>query len=236
MIEEGKEVSSLSERRTRARKESVVTRTLRERIADSLRESILAGDLKPGDRLQEVEIAESYETSRTPVREALRLLEAEGFLQIRPRRGAIVTPITEADVREFYELKSILEGYAARKAAIRITDEDIDKMEKLNNELRRCYQDADVSAMIPVHNEFHETFVQACGNERLSNLVRMLVAQFQRFRIALSHTDAVEDSLSLHEQIIDAFRARDGERAAELVSMNSIRGSAALLERVSAAS
>ncbi len=207
----------------------ITHQTLRERIAKSLREAIINGQIKPEERLQEVEIAAQYNTSRTPVREALRQLESEGFLVIRPRRGAVVTAITEKDVKEFYEIKSVLESYAARQAAKVISDQEINRMEALNEKLRSCYEKEDIAGMVPAHNAFHEAFVDACGNERLSQLIRQLVAQFQRFRIALSHTQAVEDSIRVHEQIIQAFRARDPERASQLVAMNSSRGGEQLL-------
>lgn len=205
------------------------SRTLRERIVDGLREKIVSGEYAPGARLQEVEIASAYETSRTPVREAFRQLESEGFVRIRSRRGAVVTPVTAKDVREFYEIKSVLEGFAAGKAASRIRDADILRMEELNNELQRCFQEGDVANMVRVHNEFHEVFVRASGNERLELLLSGLVQQFQRFRIALSHSESVRDSIRLHEEIIAAFRARDAARASQLVSANSLQGSEALL-------
>lgn len=213
----------------------VSQRTLRERIVDGLREAIVKGELTPGTRLQEIEVAERYETSRTPVREAFRQLESEGFLQIKARRGAVVTPITSQDVKEFYELKEVLEGYAAKLASSYLTERDIDRMEQLNDKLLDCYRRGDVAGMIPVHNEFHEIFVQACGNEKLVSLLEGLVKQFQRCRIALSHTAAVEDSIALHQEIIRAFRDRDAERAAQLVAENSRQGSEALLSTLEAA-
>jgi DNA-binding GntR family transcriptional regulator len=209
-----------------------VQQTLRERITESLRESIVKGELKPGERLQEIEIASSYDTSRTPVREAFRQLESEGFIVIRPRRGAVVSPITAKDIREFYEVKSVLESFAARKAALLISSDDIDRMEQLNNELRNCYERSDISGMVPVHNEFHEIFTRASGNQRLITLIDGLVKQFQRYRIALSHTDAVEESIQLHEQIVQAFRERDADRVAFLVGQNSFRGGENLISQL----
>lgn len=207
--------------------------TLRERISDALRESIIKGELAPGERLQEVEIAAAYQTSRTPVREAFRQLESEGFLVIRPRRGAVVTPITVKDIREFYEVKSVLESYAAEKAVERISDEQINRMEELNRELKRRHQNGDIAGMVPVHNEFHEIFVNACGNERLAQIIRNLVNQFQRYRIALSHTEAIDESIRVHEQIVEAFRMRDGRRVTELVGMNSSQGGENLINSIS---
>ena len=210
--------------------ESADQKTLRERIVDGLREAIVLGEIAPGARLQEVEIAERYHTSRTPVREAFRQLESEGFVRIRARRGAVVTSMTPKDVREFYDIKSVLEGYAARCAAARLSDREIDRMEKLNRELGQCYEQGNVARIVQVHNEFHEVFVRACGNDRLVQLITGLVQQFQRFRIALSHTDAVRDSVEVHDEIIAAFRARDAQRAEELAAKNSLQGSESLIQ------
>ncbi|MBL7663205.1 GntR family transcriptional regulator [bacterium] len=206
--------------------------TLRERIAEALRESIIKGELRPGSRLQEVDIAVAYNTSRTPVREAFRQLETEGFLQIRSRRGAFVTQVTPKDVREFYELKSVLESYAAKQAVTRLTDADIDRMSRLNRELKRLYEEQRYTEMIAIHNEFHEIFVRACGNDRLTGLITSLVKQFIRFRIAVSHTDAILESIEVHDRIIRAFRERDGERVAELVAHNSAQGANNLIQRM----
>jgi DNA-binding GntR family transcriptional regulator len=206
--------------------------TLREQIADSLREALVNGQLKPGQRVQEIEIASQYKTSRTPVREALRQLEAEGFVQIRPRRGAVVAPITAKDIREFYELKGLLESYAAERAVANITDDEIDRLEELNSELKRLYEMNEVARMVDVHNEFHEVFVRACGNERLAALIKNLVNQYQRFRIALSHTDSVEDSVAVHAEIVSAFRLRDTDHVAKLVKKNSTQGAEALIKRL----
>ncbi len=205
-------------------------KTLKERIADGVRQQIINGELEPGARLQEVEIAKAYETSRTPVREAFHLLESEGFLEIRPRRGAVVTTVSTKDIREFYELKSLLEGYAARKAVEVLPDEEISRMEALNDRLRECYERGDTAEMVPVHNEFHEVFVSACGNERLAALIKNLVSQFQRFRISLSHQESMEQCIALHDEIIAAFRERDADRVASLVSKNSVQGSELLVK------
>jgi len=206
--------------------------TLRERISDKLRDAIISGEIAPGTRLQEVEIAEQYKTSRTPVREAFRQLESEGFLLIRPRRGAVVSSITARDIREFYEVKSVLESFAAKRAVARISDEDIERMAELNQQMKELYQSSKISKMVPVHNEFHEVFVKAAGNERLASLISSLVRQFQRFRIALSHTEAIEESIRVHEQIIEAFRERNEDKVSELVSQNSHQGGELLINNI----
>lgn len=209
--------------------------TLKERIADGVREAIIKGDLVAGARLQEVEIAQSYETSRTPVREAFHQLESEGFLTIRPRRGAIVRTISSADIKEFYELKSVLEGFAARKATERLTEEDIRLMEVLNQKMKKHYEAGNTTEMIDVHNQFHDIFVKACGNTKLMAVHENLMNQFKRCRISLSHTDSIKECMDLHDQIIAAFKSKNASLAESLVSKNCDQGSELLVQRLKAA-
>jgi len=209
--------------------------TLKERIADGVRDAIIKGDLVPGARLQEVEIAQSYETSRTPVREAFHQLESEGFLTIRPRRGAIVRTISSSDVKEFYELKSVLEGYAARIATVRLSEEDIRLMELLNQQMSRHYEAGNTSEMINAHNQFHDVFVKASGNSKLVEMLESLMNQFKRCRISLSHTESIKECMEIHEQIIAAFKSKNAELAEALVSKNSHQGSDLLVQRLRAA-
>ena len=96
--------------------------TLREKILENIRDSIVSGSLKAGSRVSEPELAERYGISRTPVREAFRQLETEGYLTVIPRRGAVVSQFTPKDVEEFYAIKSIMEGYAAHRACENFTE------------------------------------------------------------------------------------------------------------------
>ena len=206
--------------------------TLREKIVESIREAIIRGHLKAGERVAESEIAERLGISRTPVREAFRQLESEGFLTVTPRRGAVVSPITEKDVLEFYQLKSILEGHAARIATGRLSDRDIRRMEELNNQLEDYARKGDPKACYRVHNEFHEVFLRACGNEKLYKLVQNLVQQFQRFRISLSVSGKLDRSIEQHRAIVRAFEARDPDLAEQLVKENAVYGGETLIREV----
>ena len=103
-------------------------------------------------------------------------------------------------------------------------------MEQINQELRRCYQAGEISPMIELHNKFHEIFIAASGNTRLLSVVKNVVTKFQRFRIAVSHTDAILDSLRTHDELIAAFRVGDGELAAELAEKNAREGAEAVVK------
>ncbi|MEJ2470623.1 MAG: GntR family transcriptional regulator [Desulfuromonadales bacterium] len=192
--------------------------TLREKILETIRDAILKGTLKPGERVSEPELAERFGISRTPIREAFRQLESEGYLKVIPRKGAVVASLSERDVEEFYTIKIILEGFAARMAAEKLTDKDIERLEAINNRLAEIAKQGDVKNFFRVHNEFHEMFIKAAGNERLSEMINQLVMKFKRLRLAsLSQPGRMEISVEQHRNMIQAFKTHDGDRADNLV-------------------
>ncbi|MCK4739903.1 MAG: GntR family transcriptional regulator, partial [Deltaproteobacteria bacterium] len=165
---------------------------------------------------------ESFGISRTPIREAFRQLESEGFITFIPRKGAVVSEITAKDVSEFYSIKSLLDGYAAKLACERFTDKDIKKLKTLNDQLEKSAKKNDVKGFFKLDNQFHETFLSQCGNEKLGNLARQIVMQFERFRLtALSIPGRMEKSVKEHRDIITAFIDKDNERVEKLVRGNA---------------
>jgi len=208
--------------------------TLREKILENIRDAILKGTLKAGERVSEPDLAERYGISRTPIREAFRQLESEGYLTVVPRKGAVVTALSERDVSEFYEIKSMLEGYAAQLAAEKLTDREIDRLAAINNRLAALAADGDVKSFFRVHNEFHELFIKASGNNKLLELIQQMLKKFNRLRIAsLSLPGRMEISVQEHEKIIEAFRARDGVAANNLVQKNAAYGGQMLINSMS---
>lgn len=205
--------------------------TLREKILENIRDAILKGDLKPGERVSEPDIAERYGISRTPIREAFRQLESEGYLTVIPRKGAVVAKHSEKDIEEFYSIKSVLEGYAAQLAAERMTPKDIDKLEAINNRLEKLSKSKDVKTFFRAHNEFHEYFIRAAGNKKLHELIQQLLKKFEYLRIAsLSLPGRMEISVQEHKKIIEAFRNNDGLTADLLVRKNAAYGGQVLLQ------
>ena len=205
--------------------------TLREKILENIRDAILKGELKPGERVSEPDIAERYGISRTPIREAFRQLESEGYLTVIPRKGAVVAVHTEKDIEEFYSIKSVLEGYAAQLAAERMTEKDIDKLETINNRLEKLSKNKDVKTFFRAHNEFHEYFIRASGNKKLMELIQQLLNKFEYLRIAsLSLPGRMKISVQEHKKIIDAFRNHDGHAADLLVRKNAAYGGQVLLQ------
>jgi DNA-binding GntR family transcriptional regulator len=209
--------------------------TLRERIADGIRNAIVNGTIPAGSRVAEPDLAERFGISRTPVREALRQLESEGFITVVPRKGAIVASLSAKDISDFYDLKMVLEGFAARQATHLLSDADIDRMAAVNDAMLAASIHQEWRKAIELHNEFHEIFVSASGNERLAAIDRNLVMQFQRFRLILAMHGSIEGSARQHREIIEAFRSRDAELAESLVRKNASYGKKLLLKELAAA-
>jgi DNA-binding GntR family transcriptional regulator len=204
--------------------------TLREKILETIRDAIMSGSLKAGEKVAEPELAERFGISRTPIREAFRQLESEGYLTVIPRKGAVVTTFSQEDVEEFYAIKSILEGYAARRACEKLTDKEIDRLEAINGRLKQMAAEGDVGHFFKVHNDFHDLFIRAAANEKLVELINSLVSRFKRLRVAsLSLPGRMEVSVQEHEKIIDAFRKRNGELAEKLVRKTAEYGGKVLL-------
>jgi DNA-binding GntR family transcriptional regulator len=207
--------------------------TLRERIVSSIRDAIINGQLKPGARIAEPELAEQFGISRTPIREAFRQLETEGFITVQPRKGASVASFSAQDVSNFYDLKMILEGYAARLATMTLTDSEIDRMDTLNKMMDAAAAKKDIRKVLELHNEFHDTFLRAAGNDRLHQIVQAMVAKFQRCRLILANQGKVEGSVEQHKEIVEAFRKRDPVLAEKLVQKNALYGTKIILKEFS---
>ncbi|MGD0585054.1 MAG: GntR family transcriptional regulator [Oryzomonas sp.] len=205
--------------------------TLREKILENIRDAIISGAIKAGSRVSEPDLAERYGISRTPIREAFRQLESEGYLTVIPRRGAVVSVFSEKDVEEFYAIKSILEGYAARRACEKLTAKELDRLQAINDRLADLASHNDIKAFFKIHNDFHDVFIKAADNEKLRELISSLVTRFQRLRLmSISLPGRMDISVQEHEKIIEAFRRKDSETAEMLVRKNAEYGGKVLMD------
>lgn len=206
---------------------------LSEDIAESIKTAIIKGKFKPGEKISEGELAESMGISRTPLREAFRKLENEGFIRIIPRKGAVVANIDAEEAINLYEIKSTLEGLAARLAASNMKTKDIDKLEKINNELKELIDKNDLESFYKVHTKFHEGFVKLCGNRRLIQMISNLNDHFNRFGIiSLTLPGQFENAIWQHGKIIEAFRSGDQNLVEEMVKTNVMTGGRVLVDHL----
>jgi DNA-binding GntR family transcriptional regulator len=190
---------------------------LREVVFEALRQAIISGELKPGERLMEVQLAEEMGVSRTPVREAIRKLELEGLVVMIPRKGAYVAGLSLKDAADVFEIRESLEGLAAALAAERITDEEIEILERILKEITKAAEKGDVEAIIKKDAEFHQILFNATRNERLAQMVNNLKEHIDRFRVqSFSNPSRIRDIMKEHRKIVDAIKDRDAERAEKL--------------------
>jgi len=185
-----------------------------------LRHEIVAGHLPSGTRIKAEEVAARLGISRMPVREALRQLDAEGLVVIRPNRGAVVTSLTADDVVELFEMRGVLEGLAVRLGVGRIAEDELAALERLLERMRRH---SDHLKWIERHNAFHERLCKASGRERLCREIIKLRSQVEPYlRLFATRHPARELVGYEHELILDAIRGGDPAHA-EDVMRNHVR-------------
>ena len=193
---------------------------LREVVFLTLRKAILKGELQPGERLMEIALANRLGVSRTPVREAIRMLEHEGLVVMKPRRGAQVAKITEQELNDVLEVRKSLEMLAANKACERMTEEDMKAMRETGAEFRKLAlnPNCDLTALTEADVAFHDTIYRGTRNRRLNQILANLREQMYRFRLEYLKDASIRESLvSEHEEIMKAVAGRDGELAADLI-------------------
>ncbi len=186
-----------------------------------IRQAILDGRLEPGSRLKEEELARELGISRTPVREALLMLQAEGLIETTPNRGAVVRTHDAADLIDLYQLRALLEGYAARQAATRVTSEEIELLRESCDRFDRIAGD-DIRELVRENLWFHSAIHTASGSARLSSMVRRVVELPLVYKSYVWYSpDQKRISAHFHRQITNALSVRDADRA-ELVMREHI--------------
>ena len=157
-------------------------RPLRELVYEELRNLILSGEIKPGTRMMEIELADSMGVSRTPIREAIRKLEKEGLVTIEPRKGAYVSTISMNDIVNILQIRGTLEGLAATLAATRIKEIELMKLKEASQAFDRAVEEGNTKEMISNDTLFHHIIVEASGNDLLIKMVTDLQEIVLRFR------------------------------------------------------
>lgn len=193
---------------------------LRDSIADSLRESIISGKIKPGERLLEPIVAKQLGVSRTPVREAFFQLESEGLVEVMPRKGAIVSEISIRDAIELYSVRAVLEGLAARLATNNISKNKINELKILNEKLiEHAKSESDnYKEITELNNQFHDLINRESKNEKLYETIELMRNQTLRYNyIYLSVMFRLKVSIFEHEEIISMIENGKDEEAEKLM-------------------
>ena len=190
---------------------------LREVVSETLREAIVSGVLKPGERLMEIQLAEELGVSRTPVREAIRKLELEGFVIMIPRRGTYVADLSIKDINEVFEIRTALDVLAAGLAAERITDEELELMERILVQIGEYVDKNELEPIVELDSQFHDILYRACRNDRLVGIINNLREQFTRFRtISMAFPGRIQNTLEEHSRLVEAIASRNVDLAQQL--------------------
>lgn len=187
---------------------------LRDVVFQTLREAILRGELKPGERLMEIALAERLGVSRTPIREAIRKLELEGLVIMIPRKGAQVAQITEKDLTDVLEVRIGLEHMVIEKACNLMTAEQLEQLEKAERDFEKAMDEGDLKNLAEADETFHNLIYQSCDNRRLLQILSNLREQLYRYRIEyLKDEDTRNLLVQEHQDIYRAIKSRDVESA-----------------------
>lgn len=190
---------------------------LREVVTETLREAIVSGVLKPGERLMEIQLAEELGVSRTPVRESIRKLELEGFVVMVPRRGTYVADLSIKDINEVYEIRTVLDVLAAGLAAERITEEELEQLERLLVQISEYVEQNNVEKLIETDSLFHDVLYRASRNDRLVGIINNLREQFTRFRsISMQYPGRMKNTVEEHTRLVEAIAQRNPELAQQI--------------------
>ncbi|GHF74211.1 GntR family transcriptional regulator [Seohaeicola zhoushanensis] len=187
--------------------------SLHDQIVEHLREAIISGDLAPGDKVNERELCDRLGVSRTPLREAIKVLSNEGLIRLTPRYGATVAPLTLDDLDEVFPIMGALEALAGELACASIEDAEIAEVERLHHRMVEHYRKGEMKPYFECNQAIHEVILVAARNATLSATMRGLAGRVRRARyLANMSPERWAKAVAEHEEILAALKARDAAR------------------------
>ena len=199
----------------------IVRRSLHDEIANQLRDMIVEGNLKPGQKIPEPELCGRFGVSRTPLREALKVLAAEGIVQLLPNRGAVVAKITHEEIEQIFPIMGVLEALAGELACERITEEDLEKLRRLHKTMIGHYRRGEWLPYSKLNRAIHEAVFTAAGNASLSAIYQQLIVRIHAVRFVAKKTpERWHEAVDEHEQMMEALERRDGKRLAKIMRLH----------------
>lgn len=208
-----------------------IRKSLGQHVFENLKNAIIQGDIRPGNRLVESRIASTLDISRTPVREAIHKLEREGLIERLPRGGFSVLGLTRDDIEETFGIRSVLESYAARLAAEKHREEDLSPLEGKIREFQECLKKGQMEKLPRINTEFHHLLYALSRNPKLIKMINDLRDQIYRYRkIILKVEKMPQTSNEDHRKMLKAIRARDAEGVERLVKEHILRGQKIVLK------
>ena len=197
---------------------TIPRRSLHDELAEQLRNLIVEGVLEPGTKVPERDLCEQFGVSRTPLREALKVLAADGLVTLMPNRGAQVSKLTLSELEEVFPVMGALEALSGELACARITDSQVDDIRTLHGRMVEHYRSGELEGYFARNQEIHEAILKAAGNETLSVQYRSLSTRIRRARyIANMTSERWAQAVEEHEQMVRALEDRDAPRLASIL-------------------
>lgn len=210
--------TTLAEPDVARQQDPIVRRTLHDELLDRLRQMIIHGDLAPGDKVPEKALCDRFAVSRTPLREALKVLASEGLVTLAPNRGATVSELTLADLAEAFPVMGALEALSGEMACRNITDAELSEIRSLHLAMVTQYERGDLTAYFGLNQQIHERLLDAARNQTLATVYRSLAGRIRRARyLANMSADRWTQAVTEHEQILEALEHRNGVALARIL-------------------
>ncbi len=196
----------------------LATKPLYEEVADMIREKIFHHELPPGSWIDEKYLTQLFGISRTPLREAIKVLASEGLITMKIRRGAYVTEVDTEEITQIFEVIALLEGQGAKTVAMSASEQELENLDSIHLKLEKAAADRDIDRFFELNQEFHDKIQEIAGNRWMRKVISDLrqVLKLQR-RNSLTKIGRLEQSLQEHRQILSAIIARKGDLSEELM-------------------
>lgn len=206
---------------------------LRDVVFQTLRKAILTGELKPGERLMEIHLAEKIGVSRTPIREAIHKLELEGLVTMMPRRGAMVAEISETGLKDVLEVRRALDTFCAELASERISSSEKEDLKAACSDFEEATRTGDATVIAKADVKFHDIIIGATGNERLVALLNNLAEQIYRYRFEYIKDESQHEKLiDEHRILMEAILRGDGKAAREAAAVHIDNQEKSILKQI----
>ncbi|OMF38361.1 GntR family transcriptional regulator [Paenibacillus sp. FSL H8-0548] len=181
--------------------------SISEHVYTIIKKEILAGDLQPGARLLVLEIAKKFNISQAPVREAMERLKSAGFITGIPNKGSVVADITSKEIKDIFELREIIEGFAVRKSMQTLTESDFTYLENIINEMNAAHEQNDILNILELDMEFHGFFYRRCDNHMILELWHQMQNKVMRFMAISNRHFSTEGLADWHLRLIEVLRS-----------------------------
>lgn len=212
-------------------------KTVRDAAFERLRSGIINGYFKPGERLVESQIAEEMGISRTPIREAIRRLETERLVVNLPRKGVMVAPLDESQVKEIFNIRGALEGLAVKLAIDNLNYKTVKMMENILEEMQRAIEADDHNKVVECNTQFHDCIIEAAKSPKLSEMLQNIHDQIQRFRhTSLSAEGRPQIALTEHINILNYVKEKNANNAEKMMEKHIENAGKSLLEKITESS